>query len=54
MRSKYRAGIDGLRAMAVLAVIFYHAEFTMQFNGKHYDILPGGFLGVDIFYVISG
>jgi len=54
MNFKYRADIDGLRAMAVLAVIFYHAEFTMQFNGKHYDILPGGFLGVDIFYVISG
>jgi peptidoglycan/LPS O-acetylase OafA/YrhL len=43
--SRYRPGIDGLRAFAVIAVIINH------FNK---DILPGGYLGVDIFFVISG
>ena len=42
---KYRAEIDGLRAVAVLPVIFFHAGFT-TFNG--------GFVGVDVFFVISG
>ncbi|MEM5515314.1 acyltransferase family protein [Henriciella sp. AS95] len=46
----YRPEIDGLRAIAVLGVVFYHGEFV--FHGL--DILPGGFLGVDIFFVISG
>ena len=41
----YRPEIDGLRALAVLPVIFYHANFSF-FNG--------GYLGVDIFFVISG
>tara|TARA_B100000767_G_C19746531_1_gene528794 strand:+ start:103 stop:2118 length:2016 start_codon:yes stop_codon:yes gene_type:complete len=47
---KYRAEIDGLRAIAVLSVIFYHS----QFNFFSYKILGGGYLGVDIFFVISG
>jgi peptidoglycan/LPS O-acetylase OafA/YrhL len=41
----YRPEIDGLRAIAVLSVIFFHAGFSF---------LPRGFLGVDIFFVISG
>ena len=40
-------GVDGLRALAVLAVFVYHFH-----NGGGW--LPGGFLGVDVFFVISG
>jgi peptidoglycan/LPS O-acetylase OafA/YrhL len=44
---KYRADIDGLRAIAVLSVIIFHA-----FPNNH--IIKAGFIGVDIFFVISG
>ena len=42
---KYRSEIDGLRAVAVVPVILFHAGF---------QALPGGFVGVDVFFVISG
>lgn len=47
---KYRPEIDGLRTIAVISVIVYHAEFAHR-NGF---FLEGGFFGVDVFFVISG
>ena len=46
----YKPQIDGLRALAVLSVIFYHLDLEL-FGTK---IFEGGFIGVDIFFVISG
>ena len=42
--TRYRPEIDGLRALAVLPVVLYHAALSF----------PGGYVGVDIFFVISG
>ncbi|MBK9179377.1 MAG: acyltransferase [Acidimicrobiales bacterium] len=44
-RLPYLPGLDGLRALAVIAVLLYHADLTW---------IPGGFLGVEVFFVISG
>ncbi len=41
----YLPGLDGLRAIAVVGVMIFHA---------HHDWLPGGYLGVEVFFVISG
>lgn len=45
MSLRYRREIDGLRALAVIPVVFFHAGFEM---------FKGGFVGVDVFFVISG
>ena len=44
-RVEFRKDINGLRAIAVLSVLIYHAKL---------NLFPAGFLGVDIFFVISG
>lgn len=50
MKINYYPEVDGLRAIAVFSVIFYHLDIVL-FNK---NILSGGFIGVDIFFVISG
>ena len=42
---RYRADIDGLRALSVIVVVFYHAGVPL---------VGGGYVGVDVFFVISG
>ena len=45
LKMGYQPALDGLRALSVIAVILYHADVSW---------LPGGFLGVEVFFVVSG
>ena len=46
---EYRKDLDGLRAISIIFVVFYHLQLNL-FNG----LFLGGFIGVDIFFVLSG
>ena len=48
--STYKKYFDGLRAVAIISVIIYHANI----NFFNYKLFSGGYLGIDIFFVISG
>ena len=50
MDIKYRPDIDGLRAIAVIFVILFHSQITVF----GIQFFRGGYIGVDIFFVISG
>ena len=50
MKISYRPEIDGLRAIAVVSVILYHLQITIF----GHQVFKGGYIGVDIFFVISG
>ena len=50
MNIAYKAEVTGLRAVAIAALIFYNAQIS--FSG--FNLFPGGFIGVDLFFFISG
>jgi len=50
LSTHYRPDIDGLRAVAVIPVVLFHSKISLFGVG----LFPGGFVGVDIFFVISG
>lgn len=45
----YQPALDGVRAVAIALVVLFHTD-----RGGHLPVLPGGFLGVDVFFVLSG
>ena len=49
-RLRYHPSLDGLRAIAVMLVVLFHAGATSQLPG----LAPGGFIGVSVFFTISG
>ncbi len=50
MKLAYRTEIDGLRSVAIMMVVIYHAQIVL--GGV--SLFPGGYIGVDVFFVISG
>ncbi|MGE0877257.1 MAG: acyltransferase family protein [Acidimicrobiia bacterium] len=50
----YRPELDGMRAFAVLAVLVYHYTEERSIPGVRWHPLPGGSIGVDLFFVLSG
>ena len=55
IQNKYRTDIDGLKGIAIIAVVLYHL-FTLlnEWYYTNFHLFDSGFLGVDIFLVISG
>ncbi len=49
-RGEYHPALDGLRAVAVIAVVLFHAGATSELTG----VAPGGFIGVSVFFTLSG
>ncbi|MGC9960321.1 MAG: acyltransferase family protein [Acidimicrobiales bacterium] len=51
-RLAYQPALDGVRALAIVAVLFYHGG--VSFHGSPVSLAQGGFLGVEVFFVLSG
>ncbi|MEM1142683.1 MAG: acyltransferase [Pseudomonadota bacterium] len=51
-QSNHLPALDSLRGIAVLAVLLGHLDY--YFFGRGFDLFPGGFIGVDLFFVLSG